>query len=107
MPSSDAELEERGSGGEENSLGGGEGVDLYDAELLLPGDVPAHDIPGIIQGQCQAHVKESGGWINTKHRGDLLFTRISGYGRHRRCNHDHHRKNRFLEAEGNMIQCLR
>lgn len=45
IPSSDAELEERGNGGDENSLGGGEGVDLYDAELLLPGDVPAHDMP--------------------------------------------------------------
>lgn len=59
IPSSDAELEERGSGGEENSLGGGEGVDLYEAELLLPGDVPAHDIPAIIQGQCQANVMNS------------------------------------------------
>lgn len=47
MPSSDAELEERGSGGEENSLGGGDGVDLYEAELLLPGDVPAHDMPAV------------------------------------------------------------
>lgn len=45
IPSSDAELEERGSGGDENSLGGGEGVDLYEAELLLPGEVPAHDMP--------------------------------------------------------------
>lgn len=59
MPSSDAELEERGNGGDEISLGGGDGVDLYDAELLLPGDVPAHDMPTskekmeIIQGQCQ------------------------------------------------------
>ena len=45
MPSSEAELDESGTGGEENSLGGGEGVDLYEAELLLPGDVPAHDMP--------------------------------------------------------------
>lgn len=40
MPSSEAELEDKGNGGVENSRGGGDGVDLYDAELLLPGEVP-------------------------------------------------------------------
>lgn len=46
MPSSDAELDERSTAGEEeSSLGGGEGDDLQEAELLLPGDVPGQDIP--------------------------------------------------------------
>lgn len=43
--SSDAELEDKGRGGVQNSRGGGDGVDLYDAELLLPGEVPGHDMP--------------------------------------------------------------
>lgn len=47
MPSSEAELDDNWMGGDDNSRGGGDGDDLHDAELLLPGDVPAHDIPEI------------------------------------------------------------
>lgn len=43
MPSSEAELEDKGNGGVENSRGGGDGVDLYEAELLLPGEVPVYE----------------------------------------------------------------
>lgn len=38
---------ERPAEGEERSLGGGEGDDLQDAELLLPGEVPPQDMPKI------------------------------------------------------------
>lgn len=48
MPSSEAELVDNCAGGEENSRGGGDGEDLQEAELLLPGDVPAQDMPAII-----------------------------------------------------------
>lgn len=47
MPSSEAELDDNCMGGDDNSRGGGDGDDLHDAELLLPGDVPAQDIPEI------------------------------------------------------------
>lgn len=49
MPSSEAELDDSCIGGDENSRGGGDGDDLHDAELLLPGDVPAHEIPKMVQ----------------------------------------------------------
>lgn len=42
IPSSDTELDDKGVVWGEYAIGGGDGVDLYDAELLLllPGDVP-------------------------------------------------------------------
>lgn len=46
IPSSDAELVDKGAGGDDdNSRGGGDGDDLHDAELLLPGEVPAQETP--------------------------------------------------------------
>jgi hypothetical protein len=57
MPSSETELEDNGTDWGEYVRGGGEGVDRYEAELLLmllSGEVLSHGKP-LIFGECGEH----------------------------------------------------